>query len=319
VTPLEVVLTPPQREQLRRVLDLPDLSDVELTGEGWHRFAVLAPGQVLLLPRSHRWVPGLRREVAALEFLGARGVAVPRLLASISDDRLWPYPATLISRYDARPWSALQESAGLARVTEMLVQLGRLVASYHRIDVAELPEPIATPAGARPDAFEAELPHFSDFLESERLEKLCFALAAAAELPGNRVDVWLRFVQPLLDLEHVLVHRDINEGQVMIDSAGEVCGLIDWEGAGVQHPLSDFDFGEWGFPIFAHEPEFAQLRKAFWESYVAARGVDLPDWQPVHLLMTIINAPGPEGAATAWYASRRDRTLTNLRAMDAQL
>jgi aminoglycoside phosphotransferase (APT) family kinase protein len=319
VTPLEVVLTPPQREQLRRVLDLPDLSDVTLTGEGWHRFAVLAPGRVLLLPRSHRWVPGLQLEAAALEFLGPRGVAVPELLADISDDRLWPYPATLISRFDAQPWSALQEQADLPRVIEMLTQLGRLIASYHRIDTAELPEPIATPAGERPDPFEADLPHFSDYLDSERLEKLCFALAAAADLPGTRVGVWLRFLQPLFDLEHVLVHRDINEGQIMIDSAGEVCGLIDWEGAGVQHLLSDFDFGEWGFAIFAYEPEFAQLRKAFWESYVAARGVDLPDWQAVHLLMTIINAPGPEGAATDWYASRRDRTLTNLRAMDAQL
>lgn len=316
---LEVVLTPPQRDRLRRLLDLPDLSRVRLSGQGWHRYAVLAPDRVLLLPRDHRWVPGLQREAIALEFLAARGVAVPRLLARISDDRLWPYPANLISRCDARPLSTVLADADLTGAAETLAGLGRLIASYHRIDVAELPESLATPPGERPDRFEAELPHFSDFLDPERLERLCSALAAAAGLPGGRVQRWLRFVEPVLALDHVLVHRDINEGQVMIDSDDRVCGLIDWEGAGRQHPLTDFDFGEWGPAIFAHEAKFGSLRKTFWEAYQAARGIGLPEWQRVHLLMTIVNAPAPEGTATAWNDHRRERTLANLRELDARL
>ncbi|WP_168207637.1 phosphotransferase family protein [Microlunatus elymi] len=316
---LEVVLTPPQRNRLREVLETADLSGVRLTGEGWHRFAILAEDRVLLLPRSHRWVPGLEREAVALPLLTSYGIPVPRLLARIVDDELWPYPVTMITRYRARSWAALQDNVDLGRWQRTLTQLGELVASYHKINISEIPAAIGNPTPGSPDPMEAELRHFEDYLVESRLEKLSFDLAVAAELPATRVDRWLQVIEPCLVLQPTLTHRDINEGQIMINSDGDVCGLIDWESAGVQHPLSDFDFGEWGFGIWEHELEFSLLRKAFWDSYRNARGVDLPDWPPVHLLMTIIGAPPPEGHTTAWTAQRRNRTITNLRAIDAQI
>jgi aminoglycoside phosphotransferase (APT) family kinase protein len=321
VNPLEVVLTPPQRERLRRTLEMPDLADVELVGEGWHRFAVLAADRVLLLPRSHRWVPGLEREAAALQVLERAEVPAPRLLQRIDDPELWPYPVTVVSRYRARSWAAYQDAATVSEVGEMLAGLGRLIAEYHAIDIATLPPLIAAPPPGSPDPFEAELRHFEDYLEPGRLEKIAYALASAAGLPGARVERWLTVVQPLLQLAPTLVHRDINEGQIMIDPdrppGRPVSGLIDWESSGVQHPLSDFDFGEWGPGIWAHEPEFAELRRVFWDSYSAARGVDLPDWRPMHLLMTIIGAPPPEGLGATWNDLRQARTIVNLREIDA--
>jgi hypothetical protein len=104
---------------------------------------------------------------------------------------------------------------------------------------------------------------------------------------------------------------------ILRDADDRVIGLIDWESAGVQHPLSDFDFGEWGFGIFAWESDFLRLRKTFWESYAEARGADLPDWRAVGLLMTIIGAPPPEGLATDWDRRRRDLTVTNMQQIDA--
>jgi aminoglycoside phosphotransferase (APT) family kinase protein len=321
VNPLEVVLTPPQRARLRELLDLPDLSEVELTAEGWHRFAVLAPDRVLLLPRNHRWVPGLEREAAALEVLEAAEVPAPRLLQRIDDPELWPYPVTVVSRYRARSWAAYQDAATPAEVEEMLAGLGRLIAGYHAIDVGCLPAVIAAPPPGSPDPFEARLRHFDDYLEPGRLEKIGYGLASAAGLPGSRVEHWLTVLQPLLDLAPTLVHRDINEGQILIDPdrppGRPVAGLIDWESSGVQHPLSDFDFGEWGPGIWDHEPDFGRLRRVLWESYAAARAVELPDWRAMHLLMTIIGAPPPEGLGTAWNDLRHARTIANLRSIDA--
>jgi len=315
VNALDVVLTPPQRERLRHHLRVPDLAGIELTGEGWHRFAILAPDRVLLLPRSPRWVPGLEREAAALPLLEAYAIPAPRLLDRIVDDEFWPFPVTVVSRYDARSWSAYESGADLPAVQQMLVELGRLIAGYHSIPVSAVPRSIAVPTPHSPDPFESELHHFVDYLEPGRLGKIAAALATAADKPG-RVDHWLEVVQPCLDLAPTLTHRDINEGQILIGADRRVIGLIDWESAGVQHPLSDFDFGEWGFPIFVWEADFLQLRKAFWESYAEARGGDLPDWRAVHLLMTIIGAPPPEGLATEWNQRRRALTIDNLREID---
>ena len=254
-----------------------------------------------------------------MPLLTSYGIPAPRLLRRIEDDELWPYPVTMITRYRARSWAAYQDDADLCDWHRMLTQLGELIASYHKINISDVPEIIGSRTPVSPDPMEQELRHFEDYLAESRLEKLGFDLAVAADLPAARVDHWLRQVEPCLRLQPTLTHRDINEGQIMINDSGDVCGLIDWESAGVQHPLSDFDFGEWGFGIWEWESEFSLLRKTIWDSYRAARGVDLPDWLPVHLLMTIIGAPPPEGHTTAWNEQRRARTVANLRAIDAMI
>ena len=49
----------------------------------------------------------------------------------------------------------------------------------------------------------------------------------------------------------VLVHGDVNAGQVLVDEGSRVTGVLDWETAHLGHPLKDFDLGEWGYGIFA--------------------------------------------------------------------
>src|SRR5688572_19415195 len=74
----------------------------------------------------------------------------------------------------------------------------------------------------------------------------------------------------------------------MVDGR-QLRGVIDWESAAVDHPIRDFDFGEWGKGWYrAHEADFAALRERLWTSYAAARSVDLPTWQTVHLFFSLV-------------------------------
>lgn len=316
---LEVVLTPPQRARLQRILGVADLDRVSLSGEGWHRYAVLAPECVLLLPRSHRWVPGLEREAAALPLLERHGIPAPRLLERIDDEELWPYPVTMISRYDAAPWSRWQDAADRRGWQRMLADLAELIAGYQQIDPAAVPAPLRTPPPPSPDPLERTLLHVEDYLATGRLERIGRDLAAAAGIDQRRVATWMKIIEPCLQLDPALSHRDINEGQIMIGSDRSVCGLIDWESSGVQHPFSDLDFGGWGPGIWGWEREHHLLRKGFWRRYAAARGTGLPDFEAVELFMIIIGAPPPEGHTTAWTPQRRDRTLANLRDADDRI
>ena len=73
----------------------------------------------------------------------------------------------------------------------------------------------------------------------------------------------------------------------MVDDGFTVTGILDWETAGVGHPLHDFDFGKWGFGIFAWEHKFDFLRRCMWDAYAQARGGELPSWQAVQLLFCL--------------------------------
>lgn len=202
---------------------------------------------------------------------------------------------------------------------QMLCSLADVIASYHRIPTDQLPQPIASAAPAIPDIFERQLQHFSEHLDTGLLEHTAVRLARAAGLAPGRVDRWMHVVEPCLRMAPTLTHGDINEGQIMVDSQDQVVALIDWESVGAGHPLQDFNFGEWGPGIWNLERDFARLRRLCWQRYVEQRRADLPDWRAVHLLLTIIAAPPPEGDASDWSPSRRSNTLANLAEIDAHL
>jgi aminoglycoside phosphotransferase (APT) family kinase protein len=302
---------------LRTILGLGDLSSVELLATGWHRYAVLARDRVVLLPRSRRWVPGMAREAAALQLLEWYGVPAPRLLARIEDEELWSEPVTIISRYDGAPWAQRESSADARSWQAMLAELAELIATCHAIPETAVPAELRSPAPPSPEPLERRLWHVQDYLEPGRLEQVARRLAVAAEVPAHRVDTWMTTVQPCLGLSPTFAHRDINEGQIMINSAGRVTGLIDWESAGIQHPLNDLDFSTWGSGVWELEEHHDRLRRDFWDAYAAVRGVALPDWPAIQLFMIIVGAPPPEGHTTAWSPARRDRTIANLRTVDA--
>jgi aminoglycoside phosphotransferase (APT) family kinase protein len=178
-----------------------------------------------------------------------------------------------------RPWTERQEQATLGDVTTMLTGLGRAIASWHRLDRRALPVHLRR---VRSDVEEA--------LQPDRLTAAAEAAVRALGAPHKRVSDWLRELEPVTALAPVLVHGDVNEGQVMLDDDLALTGILDWETAHVGHPLKDFDFGEWGFGIFAWEPRFGELRSSLWESYRVARGAELPSWRAVHLACTLMDA-----------------------------
>ena len=70
----------------------------------------------------------------------------------------------------------------------------------------------------------------------------------------------------------MLVHGDVNEGQILVDEGLRVTGVLDWETAHLGHPLKDFDLGEWGYGIFAWDAHFHLLRRRMWEAYAESPG-----------------------------------------------
>lgn len=281
---LHAVLTEPQLARFRDVCGVPD-EPLQADFSGWHRHAIISRDRVFLFPRHRQWVRGLLLEKAALQAIDGHGVPAPRVLGCWRDDAISPYPFLALSRLPGASWGRLgqTQNAGnkhhrLENWITLMTALGRTIATWHSIDPTEL-------SSVRSGS--TSLNEFRSGLTPAAIDESTQRAAAAAELPASVARQWARTLRPLATMRRVLVHGDIHEGQILVDDALDITGILDWETACLGHPLKDFDFGEWGFEIFAHEEHFATLRRALWRSYSSARGGDLPDWRAVHLFYCV--------------------------------
>jgi aminoglycoside phosphotransferase (APT) family kinase protein len=304
---LHAVLIEPQLERFREICGLEGVP-LSVGFEGWHRHAILGPDRVFLFPRDRSRVPGLRREAAVLQAQDGRGTPAPRLLGQWRDAGVSPYPYIAVSRLPGQTWSSLETTASLHQVTTVLASLGRAIASWHRLDLRSLPPGLRR----RRPAPGCDLARWPD---PALLQEAATAAVRQLGLPVQRVVAWLRELEPLATLRPVLVHGDVNEGQILVDDELRVTGVLDWETAGIGHPLKDFDFGEWGYGIFARELQFAVLRRHFWTSYARERGGELPSWRAVHLFFCLAELGRLGGAQhpTAWQQAHLANTLELLR------
>jgi aminoglycoside phosphotransferase (APT) family kinase protein len=279
---LHAVLIEPQLAHFRELCGLVD-EPLQADFSGWHRHAISSGDRIFLFPRHRRWVRGLLIEKAALQAIEGRGVPAPRVIGCWRDDAVSPYPFVGMSRLPGVSWGRLgqprNDHAPLADWLTVMENLGRAIATWHLIDPAELPASVRR--GSK------SLTEFTSRFTPSAIDESTQRAAAAAELPTDVAGNWARILRPLAAMRRVLVHGDVHEGQILVDDALDITGIIDWETACVGHPLKDFDFGEWGFEIFALEAHFAGLRRTLWRSYSRARGGDLPDWRAVHLFYCV--------------------------------
>lgn len=278
---VHAVLPPPELARFRELTGIGD-APLDVDVSGWSKLALLTDDTVFLFPRRGRddaLLHGARVSAA----LASQDVeCVPRLLDHWPDDPLGVGPFIALERRSGTRWPDLEDGASVSEIETMLGSLGRATASWHRVAVPDVPTPLPRPS----DVLDRN-PWLLRLLDPEVSGQ---ALDDAAQLlhPSTaRRAAWQSAVTPVAALAPVLVHGDICENQILVDEHLEVRTVLDWDTACVGHPLLDFDFGEWGFSIYAHEAEFGRLRRAWWEGYRSRRGLDLPSSDEVHLVLTL--------------------------------
>ncbi len=295
------MLIEPQLERFRTLHDLHGVP-LTVTFEGWHRHAILTPERVFLFPRDRSRVPGLRRDAAALAGPRRAGRPRPRLLGQWEDRAVSPYPYMAVSRLPGRTWSHLERGATL----EETARCWRAWGGRSRPGTAST----GAPWRRRPPA-----PQRGGAVPGHRPAERRLGAARHLQLPQRHGQLLAaRPGAPAQD-GAVLVHGDVNEGQILVDEGLRVTGVLDWETAHVGHPLKDFDLGEWGYGIFAWDAHFHLLRRRMWEAYAEARGGPLPSWEAVHLAFCLnwVQWFAPRAAGDPWARARLRTTLDHLR------
>jgi aminoglycoside phosphotransferase (APT) family kinase protein len=267
-----------------------DARELEADFSGWHKRAILSPSSVFLFPRYDTDVALVEREAAALGVLAELPV-VPKLAGLWREPQIGPYPFLETERrFGTSLDDLIEDDLSFAEVGDVLERLGAATAVWHDIDVAGLPDVLRSPP--EPDPWLEVLGEGAGL--RERLGSACETLAA--RLPrdvapaASWVDTWDALLAPLAALAPVLTHGDVHETQVLVDDELELVAVLDWDHSGVAHPVRDFNFGEWGFEIFAWEERFDELYRRYWDGYRSRRTVDLPDHRSVLLFRTLGDA-----------------------------
>jgi aminoglycoside phosphotransferase (APT) family kinase protein len=253
--PALAVIAPPRLARFRDLLGLGPEDQIDADFTGWSKLVLLTADQAVLFPRDHTQVDALRREVAALQAVGElAGPVVPTVRAVWEDAALSADPVVVLDRLPGVPLASLVEALPLDELATLFAELGRLAGRWHGVD------PSLVPSLPRRDSL-AGLTTLVDELELDGSER---RLADAALARARELDA-------------VLVHGDLHEGQLLVDPDPPhgLTGILDWQTARVDHPFVEFDLGEWGTALWrGHRAGFPELRRRAWDTYAAVR--DLP-------------------------------------------
>lgn len=263
--PIWAVLIPPRLARFRTLTGVGD-GPLELNVTGWNKFVILSAERAFLFPRLAINVEWFDRELAVYEALTTTALTVvPRVIDRWHEEAVYPFPFAAVTRLEGtHPHDA----------STLIEELGRAVAQWHALTPPHLPD-------ARPPAHHerADTQWLRRALDTATTRS---AAVEAADRLGHHEELarWTRQLEVGARHQHVLVHGDIHEDQLLAVD-GRLTGILDWETARVDHPFWDFDFGEWGTGLWRrHRHEFTRLWSIAWRSYAGARGLD-PDPEPL--------------------------------------
>ena len=209
----------------------------------------------MLFPRDHTQVEPLRREIVAArgDRTGSRLPCRAPIVHAVWEDPASPrYPVVVLDRLPGIPLAAIVEDMPVADARGPVRRAG---SSRRRLARRSTPRSVPT------------LPR------RRRLDDHT-TLADELELDARRG----RGPRPMRsararELEPVLVHGDLHEGQLLVDPEPphRLTGILDWQTARVDHPFVEFDLGEWGTALWrGHRADFPELRRRAWDAYAAA-------------------------------------------------
>ena len=272
--------------QAKRLIDaqFPTLAPASLTmlGEGWDNMVFAVNERwAFRFPRRAIAVPFIANEARLLPVLAPRlplPIPVPHFQGEPGEGYPWPFlgyallPGTIAAR----------ANLDIAARTALAAPLAQFLRALHNVPFA-LAQQCAVPHDdiARLDgARRAAVTH-------TRLDMLVEHGVIASRAPFDRA---LANATPYTPTTTQLIHGDLHAGQILVDAAGDLSGVIDWGDVHIGDPGTDLAAVHALLPAAAHAAFFASYgpvesarwsaarTRATWHGIaLAAYGTDIND------------------------------------------
>ncbi|MCG3221240.1 MAG: aminoglycoside phosphotransferase family protein [Candidatus Heimdallarchaeota archaeon] len=269
--------------------------------DGWRKLVLYTEDKVFLFPRDPSGVFWLDMETTVYElFNDYPNLPVPRFFEKVKDDKINYYDFTVASRLKGIPYSKIEEDVTLKEVSRMLTNLSSVFALWHEIPIQKLPGKIMQ----RTELFDENQYKWEIQLLSPKTmqkavnhvhqEVIKYAGKSHKELlrildSDQTKSIWNQCLTELVSLSHVLVHADIHEDQILVESKDnmKITGILDWETVMYGHPVWEFNFFEWGLRIWNWWEYFTDFRRTMWKTYLDKRGIELNTLEGLDLFYSL--------------------------------
>lgn len=278
-----------------------DPSELHANFDGWRKLVLYTEDKVFLFPRDPSGVFWLDMETTAYKlFNNYPNLPVPRFLEKVKDGKISYYDFTVASRLKGIPYSKFEDTVTLEEVSRMLDNLSSVFALWHEIPIQKLPEKIKQRTKLYDeDQYKWEIQLLTPKTMQEAVNHVHQRVIEHAEksrkeslkILGTDLtkSIWNQCLAELVSLSHVLVHADIHEDQILVDSKEnmKITGILDWETVMYGHPIWEFNFFEWGIKIWNWWKYFSDFRRTMWKTYLDKRRIKLNTLEGLDLFYTL--------------------------------
>ncbi|MHA2497897.1 MAG: aminoglycoside phosphotransferase family protein, partial [Candidatus Hodarchaeales archaeon] len=206
-----------------------EASDIKSNFDGWRKLVLYTNDRVFIFPRDPSVVEWLEREILAYEIMdGFDHLPVPKLLERVNNSKISYYEFAVITRLNGIAYSKLEDEISLDDLTKMLLNLAKVIASWHEIPTKDLPAKIRQKNYLDETLYSWEIKALNP---STMMEAFAFVhktiLEYAEKYHKNLFEIlrsdktrslWIACLKEIVSLPHVLLHADIHEDQILVES-----------------------------------------------------------------------------------------------------
>jgi aminoglycoside phosphotransferase (APT) family kinase protein len=289
-------------EQFEKFCDKMKLKpeNIKANFDGWRKLVLESTDKVFLFPRDPNGVEWLDIEMLAYEVLNKQDyIPAPILFKRIKDQSISYYEFAVVSKLKGIAYSKLENNVTYENVKTMLRNLSELFALWHDIPLESIPQKIKDREIYDASKYEWEI----RILDQKTMKKSLQVSYKILEdyldkqdpqigkelLSEDTILLWTDCLEEIVNLDHVLLHSDIHEDQILVSSEEdmEITGILDWETVRINNPVWEFNFFEWGFGIWEWRKNFNEFRRMMWKDYLKKRKINLKSSEGLNLFYAL--------------------------------
>ncbi|MHA1224628.1 MAG: aminoglycoside phosphotransferase family protein [Candidatus Heimdallarchaeaceae archaeon] len=278
--------------------------DIEPNFEGWRKLILYSKEKIFSFPRDPSLIDSLEMEAEALKFLSHYNhLPVPKYIDYLFDKDISYYRFLISSRLNGKKFSKFENKINLPALEKFLVNLSETFTLWHNIKVNEIPSTIQKDSEIINRKINTQT--WGNFaLDINQLTNAIYYIQGVIDFWGEKTnstittfllnsqsfDKWVYCLKEIVELDHVLLHGDIHEDQILVESKEtmKITGIIDWETIRIGNPIWEFNFLEWGLTIWNWRKNFSTLRRKMWKKYLNKRKIRLSTFEGLDLFYTLL-------------------------------
>ncbi|MBY9001086.1 MAG: aminoglycoside phosphotransferase family protein [Candidatus Heimdallarchaeota archaeon] len=276
---------------------------IKVNFDGWRKLVLYTEELVFMFPRDPRGIEWLEREAIAYEAMNDLDLLpVPKLVERVTDKEISYYDFIVVTRKEGEAFAKYEDELKEEDVRKLLLELAKVIPLWHNIDLEGIDtslfiKPEETPNNITTQNWEKAI------LNPEQVREAILYIQGVIEYWGQRYNFqsldtlisndslskWLTILEEIANMNHVLVHADIHEDQILVESKEtmNITGIIDWETVGIMNPIWDFNFYEWGLKIWEWKHLFSDFRRETWRTYLCERQLELSSLEGLDLFYSL--------------------------------